>query len=428
MKNKHIYKDIWINAYPIVIWLSMEPFAGLVDVSIAGNLSLDSLSAVGIGTTIYFVTTWLFIFLAYGTTPYVADLKINNKFESLRFFIFYGRKTSIYLGAFVFLIILFFENQFINLFKPTTEVSELSSIYLISRSIGIPFFLLNMHSTAVLRGLRFPKYTTISSFISTFLNILLSFTLGIIAGFGIMGIGIASSISFFVASIYSTYVLNFKIKQHLKTNENIDKEFIRKKFFNVGSKIFIRSIFLTAFMATLSNQASRLSMNDIALHHVLQQMWNISYTFVDALAIAAQTLVAEHIAKNKRFIKSDLRKSFIRLTFSISIFLSIVFYFGIVFFSEFVSNQTFIQFEDIRIVLVFCSTIFFGYFAFLWDGVLLGLDKSKEFSLITIFGSIAGFTSLFFLLNYQQSLLFIWIALAISLIVRGAMGAYYQVD
>ena len=428
MKNKHIYKDIWINAYPIVIWLSMEPFAGLVDVSIAGNLSLDSLSAVGIGTTIYFVTTWLFIFLAYGTTPYVADLKINNKFESLRFFIFYGRKISIYLGAFVFLITLFFENQFINLFKPTTEVSELSSIYLISRSIGIPFFLLNMHSTAVLRGLRFPKYTTISSFISTFLNILLSFTLGIIAGFGIMGIGIASSISFFVASIYSTYVLNFKIKQHLKTNENIDKEFIRKKFFNVGSKIFIRSIFLTAFMATLSNQASRLSMNDIALHHVLQQMWNISYTFVDALAIAAQTLVAEHIAKNKRFIKSDLRKSFIRLTFSISIFLSIVFYFGIVFFSEFVSNQTFIQFEDIRIVLVFCSTIFFGYFAFLWDGVLLGLDKSKEFSLITIFGSIAGFTSLFFLLNYQQSLLFIWIALAISLIVRGAMGAYYQVD
>ena len=428
MKNKHIYKDIWINAYPIVIWLSMEPFAGLVDVSIAGNLSLDSLSAVGIGTTIYFVTTWLFIFLAYGTTPYVADLKINNKFESLRFFIFYGRKISIYLGAFVFLIILFFENQFINLFKPTTEVSELSSIYLISRSIGIPFFLLNMHSTAVLRGLRFPKYTTISSFISTFLNILLSFTLGIIAGFGIMGIGIASSISFFVASIYSTYVLNFKIKQHLKTNENIDKEFIRKKFFNVGSKIFIRSIFLTAFMATLSNQASRLSMNDIALHHVLQQMWNISYTFVDALAIAAQTLVAEHIAKNKRFIKSDLRKSFIRLTFSISIFLSIVFYFGIVFFSEFVSNQTFIQFEDIRIVLVFCSTIFFGYFAFLWDGVLLGLDKSKEFSLITIFGSIAGFTSLFFLLNYQQSLLFIWIALAISLIVRGSMGAYYQVD
>ena len=428
MKNKHIYKDIWINAYPIVIWLSMEPFAGLVDVSIAGNLSLDSLSAVGIGTTIYFVTTWLFIFLAYGTTPYVADLKINNKFESLRFFIFYGRKISIYLGAFVFLIILFFENQFINLFKPTTEVSELSSIYLISRSIGIPFFLLNMHSTAVLRGLRFPKYTTISSFISTFLNILLSFTLGIIAGFGIMGIGIASSISFFVASIYSTYVLNFKIKQHLKTNENIDKEFIRKKFFNVGSKIFIRSIFLTAFMATLSNQASRLSMNDIALHHVLQQMWNISYTFVDALAIAAQTLVAEHIAKNKRFIKSDLRKSFIRLTFSISIFLSIVFYFGIVFFSEFVSNQTFIQFEDIRIVLVFCSTIFFGYFAFLWDGVLLGLDKSKEFSLITIFGSIAGFTSLFFLINYQQSLLFIWIALAISLIVRGAMGAYYQVD
>lgn len=428
MKNKPIYKDIWINAYPIVIWLSMEPVAGLVDVYIAGSLSIDSLSAVGIGTTIYFVTTWLFIFLAYGTTPFVADLKINNKIDSLKFFISYGRKTSLYLGVFVFLVILFFDNQFINLFKPTSDVNELSSIYLISRSIGIPFFLLNMHSTAVLRGLRFPKYTTISSFISTLLNIVLSFTLGIISGLGVFGVGIASSISFFVASIYSTYFLNIIIKQLSRTDENIDKEYIRKKFFNVGSKIFVRSIFLTSFMATLSNQASRLSMNDIALHHVLQQMWNISYTFVDALAIAAQTLVAEYIAKNKNFIKSDLRKSFIKLTFLISIFLSVVFYFGIEFFSEYVSNQTFIQFEDIRIILIFCSTIFFGYFAFLWDGILLGLDKSKEFSYITIFGSIAGFSSLFVLLNYKQSLLFIWIALSISLIVRGVMGAYYQVN
>ena len=38
MKNKVIYKDIWVNAYPIVIWLSMEPIAGLVDVSITGTI------------------------------------------------------------------------------------------------------------------------------------------------------------------------------------------------------------------------------------------------------------------------------------------------------------------------------------------------------------------------------------------------------
>jgi len=283
-----------------------------------------------------------------------------------------------------------------------------------------------MHSTAVLRGLRFPKYTTLSSLISTVLNIFFSFLLGIIFNFGVLGVGLASTISFLVASIYSTYILNIKIRTLEISVESIDKEKIRRKFFNVGSRIFVRSVFLTFFMATLSNQASRLSMNDIALHHVLQQMWNISYTFVDALAISAQTLVAEYVAKNKNFIKSNLRKCFINLTFSISIILSIIFYFGIEFLSEFVSNQSFIQLNDKKLVFVFCLTIFFGYFAFLWDGILLGLDKSKEFSYITIFGSISGFVALFALLNNEESLLNIWVALILSLIVRASFGYYYE--
>ena len=426
MKNKIIYKDIWVNAYPIVIWLSMEPIAGLVDVSITGTIGINSLSAVGIGTTIYFVTTWLFIFLAYGTTPYVADLNINKKFSSLNYFILFGRRVSVYLGIAVFIIVWLFDSALIDLFKPTIEVKEFSSTYLIARSLGIGFFLLNMHSTAVLRGLRFPKYTTLSSLISTVLNIFFSFLLGIIFNFGVLGVGLASTISFLVASIYSTYILNIKIRMLEKSVESIDKESIRRKFFNVGSRIFVRSVFLTFFMATLSNQASRLSMNDIALHHVLQQMWNISYTFVDALAISAQTLVAEYVAKNKNFIKSSLRKCFINLTFSISIILSIIFYFGIEFLYEFVSNQSFTQLNDKKLVFVFCLTIFFGYFAFLWDGILLGLDKSKEFSYITIFGSISGFVALFALLNNEESLLNIWVALILSLIVRASFGYYYE--
>ena len=68
MSNKEINKDIWINSYPILIWLLTEPLAGLVDSRIAGLIGIDTLSSVGIGATIYFVFTWIFVFLAYGTT------------------------------------------------------------------------------------------------------------------------------------------------------------------------------------------------------------------------------------------------------------------------------------------------------------------------------------------------------------------------
>ncbi len=64
------------NSYPIFIWLVTEPIVGLVDSKIAGLLGESSLSGVGIGETIYFVLVWVFIFLAYGTTPLVAKLKL----------------------------------------------------------------------------------------------------------------------------------------------------------------------------------------------------------------------------------------------------------------------------------------------------------------------------------------------------------------
>ena len=92
-----VKKDIWQNSYPIFIWLITEPIVGLVDSKIASMLGETSLSGVGIGETIYFVLVWVFIFLAYGTTPLVAKLNTQKKFESLKYFITYGRKMSLLL-------------------------------------------------------------------------------------------------------------------------------------------------------------------------------------------------------------------------------------------------------------------------------------------------------------------------------------------
>ena len=94
-----VKSDIWNNSYPIFIWLATEPAVGLIDSKIAGLIGETSLSGVGIGETIYFVLVWVFIFLAYGTTPLVAKLNTQEKFKSLNYFINYGRIMSILLGV-----------------------------------------------------------------------------------------------------------------------------------------------------------------------------------------------------------------------------------------------------------------------------------------------------------------------------------------
>ena len=426
MSNKEINKDIWINSYPILIWLMTEPLAGLVDSRIAGIIGIDTLSSVGVGTTIYFVFTWIFVFLAYGTTPLVAKLKTNNELNNLKYFISFGRKTTIFLGSTVFIVIYFFNDFFISLFNPTDDIRELASTYLVVRAIGIPFYLLNMHSTAVLRGLRYPNITFQSSIIVTLTNIVLSYFLGIVLGLGVLGIGLASSISFFIASIYANNIQQKKLNEFSTTKDNINEKDLRKKFFSVGATIVLRSAFLTGFMALLSNQASRLSMNDIALHHVLNQIWTFGYNFIDALAIASQTLVSEHISKGKKYLGSDLYKALLKITTVFSLIITVISYLSIEFLTELISNQVFIQLKNNYLPILFSLTLFFGSYAFLWDGVLLGLDKNKEFAYTTIISSTIGATVLFLLIRNYGTINIIWFSLVISLIFRALIGGYFQ--
>jgi len=418
--------DIWKNSYPIFIWLATEPLVGLIDSKIAGLLGEKSLAGVGIGETIYFVLVWVFIFLAYGTTPLVAKLNTQGKLQSLKYFISYGRTMSIVLGVLATFVILIFSDSLIKTFQPTFEVGEEAGVYLGIRSIGITFYLINMHSTAVLRGLRYPQITLKSALIVSGLNIFFSYLLAIVFNFGIAGIGLASSLAFLLTSIYSSYVQKEKLKLLEPLDEFVDKQYLRKKFFSVGLQILLRSMFLTGFMTVLRNQASILSMRDIALQHVLLQLWAFGYVAIDSVAIASQTLISEHISKGVRYYKSKLYSNLIQLTTAFSIFLFVTSYFFLDRLIIFVAGESFSQISNIELRLLFSISLLFGSFAFLWDGVLLGLDKVSEFSFITILSSIVGIILCIYFIGREQNLVSLWIALVATLIIRSLMGYMYQ--
>ena len=421
-----VRKDIWLNSYPIFLWLALEPIVGLIDSKIASVINLETLSAIGIGETIYFVFIWVFIFLAYGTTPLVSALNTKNEINKLNYFIKYGRNVSVVLGVVSFVILFLSSDFLISTFEPTNKIQLLSSDYLIYRCIGLPFYLLNMHSTAVLRGLKYAKITLYSAIIVSISNVVFSLFFGLFLGYGASGIGFASSVAFLIASIYSVTVLK-KQQNHLNVSyEDVDKANMRKKFFSVGSYIVIRSLFLTLFFAYIRNRAALMSMDEIALQHILLQLWSVGYIFVDAVAIAAQTLIAELISKKEKYQNSLLQKELISVTTIISLILSIIPLIFLESFIEMFTGDRFDLFVDFRLKVMVSISLLIGCFAFLWDGVLLGLDKPKEFSLLSILSAIAGFLICSYLLMYQNTIEILWVSINVSLTVRAVLGYLYQ--
>jgi len=421
-----VRKDIWLNSYPIFLWLALEPIVGLIDSKIASVINLETLSAIGIGETIYFVFIWVFIFLAYGTTPLVSALNTKNEVNKLNYFIKYGRNVSVVLGVVSFVILFLSSDFLISTFEPTNKIQLLSSDYLIYRCIGLPFYLLNMHSTAVLRGLKYAKITLYSAIIVSISNVVFSLFFGLFLGYGASGIGFASSVAFFIASIYSVTILK-KQQSHLNVSyEDVDKASMRRKFFSVGSYIVIRSLFLTLFFAYIRNRAALMSMDEIALQHILLQLWSVGYIFVDAVAIAAQTLIAELISKKEKYQNSLLQKELISVTTIISLILSLIPLIFLESFIEMFTGDRFDLFVDFRLKVMVSISLLIGCFAFLWDGVLLGLDKPKEFSLLSILSAIAGFLICSYLLMYQNTIEILWVSINVSLTVRAVLGYLYQ--
>ena len=428
MKNEFEKKEVWLNSYPIFLWLVSEPLVGLIDSKIASYIDIDVLSAVGIGETIYFVFIWIFIFLAYGTTPYVSSLQATKQIDKLNYFISFGRKSSLLIGIVSAGLLIFVSSQLINFFEPTPNVSSKAISYLILRSLGLPFYLLNMHSTAVLRGMKYPKITLYSSVIVGVSNVVLSYFLGIVLNFGITGIAVSSSIAFLISSLYSTKVLIDTQTQTTNSVISEEKKEISKKFFSVGFFIFIRSMFLTLFMAYLRNRASLMSMSEIALQHVLLQLWSFGYVFVDALAIAAQTLVAEYKANFNLYKNSELKKYLNSLTLKIAVFLFVIAFICLENMVVLVADVSLVSIIDVELKILFALSLLIGSFAFLWDGILLGLDKSRQFSTLTVISSILGFLSCAYLLTQDNSLSSLWIGLNASLLSRALLGYYHQME
>ncbi len=419
------YKDIWLNSYPVFFALVLEPTVSLVDSFVGSRLGLLQLSGIGVGESIYGVLVWGFIFLAYGTTPLISSLRSKNDFDNVIKLIEFGRKLVYFFGTLTFVVIFFYSENLISLFKPAPEVAEYARSYIIPRTFGCIFYLYILHTAAVLRGLRKASETLTSAVIAAGINIIFDFIFVFILNLGLFGIGLASTLAYFCSSIYLHIVLSREVST-FKSSQDSSYIDIRKSFFSIGSAILLRSFFLVGMMTLMKNFASRISSEAIALNHLILYIWNIFVMAIDSVAVASQTLVAEKISDGSHYWRSELSKSLIKICSVLATVVYLIISIFLVDFVETLSNTETLSLATENLKFLVAGTLFVGFFAFLWDGVLLGLGSLKHFATITILGSIVGTILLIYSFIYDYGLPGLWFSLLVSLLIRTSMGYYYQ--
>ncbi|WP_210602477.1 MATE family efflux transporter [Brevibacterium oceani] len=374
-----IDKDILRLALPALGALIAEPVFLLTDTAMVGHLGAHALGSLAIASTILQTVLGLMIFLAYATTPRVAK-RIGSGDRA-------GAITAgfdgiwLALGTSVLLIIIGLPllNTAIAAFDPGPGITEGAHAYLAISWWGLPFMLMVIAATGLLRGLQDTKTPLIVAAVGCVANIGLNaiFIYGLDMGVAgsAMGTVIAQA---GMCAVYLTISVRAAKRLHASVRPDWSGVFTSAK---TSGWLLVRNASLRAALIILVFIATSLGTTDLAAIQVAQSLFFALALALDSLAIAGQAMIGLELgARNIDAVAAINRRLCLwGIVFGIVV--------GIVLFAgsgtiprAFASEPAVIDALSTLLPVLALSMPIAGY-VFVLDGVLMGAEDARYLAL-----------------------------------------------
>lgn len=290
VNKKDLLKHIFSLAIPTFGQLIAEPAFVLIDTAIVGHLGKTQLAGLSIGSTVLLTTTGLCLFLAYNTTSQVARLLGAGKNRQGLSVGMDGLWLALGLGIVLTLALMVFARPLCQSFGASGETLRNAVIYTQTVMPGLPAMLLIYAANGIFRGLskvRITLFAAVSgAVVNTILDILFVFGMNL----GIAGSGIATMLAQWYMGVVLTVPAIFWAAREKARLSPRARSILKSA--GSGIPLFIRTLALRACMVATVAAAARLGTNTLAAYQVANSCWNFVMNILDAIGIAAQTIVA----------------------------------------------------------------------------------------------------------------------------------------
>lgn len=286
-------RELLALAVPTFATLITEPLLVLADTAFIGHVGSIPLAGLGLGANVLGVVTGLCVFLAYSTTSVVARRvgggDDRGAFDAGRD----GMALGLLLGAVLAALIIWWAPVIIGWYRPSPEVAAQAVGYLRFVVLGLPFQLVVLASTGLLRGLQDARAPLVVAIGVNFTNIALDALLIYGFGMGIRGSATATA----TAQACSAVVLVAVIARRARRSGATLLPSLRGmgEAAAHGGWLVVRTAGLWVSLTATTVVASHLGSHVLAAHQVANSLWTFIAFALDALAIACQALVARHL-------------------------------------------------------------------------------------------------------------------------------------
>ena len=296
-KKTSLNRQVLALALPALGSLIAEPVLRMADSILVGHVGTPDLAGLAIGSTVLTLVVGICVFLAYTTTAVTGRaIGAGKRAEGLRLGI-QGMWLGALLGAALAIVLIIFAPQIIGLFEAEKQVADLARRYLIVSAPGLVAMLSVLAANGVLRGLldtRTPLLVTTSAAI---LNVPVSAFLIFGCSLGVTGAGVGTAICQFFMAIWLWIVVVKKLRAE-GVSARPDIQLIFRSGMH-GLPLVLRSLFLQAAIVVTTWQAARLGAVTLAGYQILKTLWTLAAFGLDALAIAAQALLANALGEGE---------------------------------------------------------------------------------------------------------------------------------
>lgn len=414
-------KRILQLAVPSIISNITVPLLGLVDVAIVGHIGDAAyIGAIAVGSMLFNVIYWLFGFLRMGTSGMTSQaLGRRDLAEVLRLLV---RSLSIGVGIGVLFFVL--QKWLISCglwaMSPEADVVELARRYCYVCIWGAPAVLGLYGFTGWFIGMQNTRIPMMVSLTQNVVNIIASLLLVFVGGMTVEGVALGTVIAqwwgFLMACLFYRFhycrLSKYDYRRHLFAAEPL------KQFFSLNKDIFLRTLCLVAVNLFFTAAGSRESTIVLAVNTLLMTLFTIFSYFMDGFAYAAEALSGKYYgARNMGAFREVVRRT-MGFGAVVAVGFTLLYIVG---------GENFLSLLTSDKQVIAASGEYFwwavliplsGMSAFVFDGIFVGITRSKSMLCSTAVAS-ASFFVLFFGLHPFLGNHALWLAFILYLLLRG---------
>lgn len=292
-------RDIFVLAIPALGALAADPLVSLVDTAFVGQLGAVPLAALGVNAAVFSLAFIVFNFLAYGTTPRVARAYGRRDLPEAGRVVVQAMTLAVLAGVIATTVLLLFSGPILRTMGATGALFDEALVYLQIRAWAGPAVLIITASHGAFRGFQNTRTPLIVTIALNVINLVLDPILIFVLGWGLAGAAWATLIAQWAGALWFLWLIFGSRRESMGVQFHLPRLAALKPFLKIGWELLVRTFALIATLTLATAIATRVGTREVAAHQVAAQLWLFLALVVDALAVAAQAIVAKLMGSGK---------------------------------------------------------------------------------------------------------------------------------